>query len=443
MSNIKKRDTSTVPQSEVTIPKIHQPEYKHNLINLEQTPPNSVIANYAGYPMIVTLYNQVIGVSQEQDGFNAGQTTPHQSYRRITNLKIKLQSPFDYSMNPSTAMTNVSSSARVYAPGLILMEGDVFLADIGAGRLGRFEVRSAPRLLSWFDRAVIEFEFVMLELATIDVVNELDAKVVQKLNFVEDFILSGQNPLLTDDELTAYHDLSRLHVELSNLWLRECYSYEHQTLLVPNQPSTTYDPYVVNFACSLMTNELSPLVGKIRNLNVDGRQTRDYMDIYTVILDCNLSGLSHCFKKAKAAPTTMWTDNYSAASIRFSGIDKCVYPIQPNQGVDAYYDSSSSGYSTGQSIVNSSVGTHTIDNMSIFQPMGTVDAYVFSEGFYAQSGGYETILEDMVGRYLNGEPLDQTLLLKVANSVKNWSAVDNFYYGPIVVALIKASIGKI
>lgn len=443
MSNIKKRDTSTVPQSEVSIPKIHQPEYKHNLINLEQTPPNSVISAYAGYPMIVTLYNQVIGVSQEQDGFNAGQTTPHQSYRRITNLKIKLQSPFDYNMNPTTAMTNVSSSARVYAPGLIIMEGDVFLADIGSGRLGRFEVRSAPRLLSWFDRAVIEFEFVMLELATIDVVNELDYKVVEKLNFVEEFILSGQNPLLTDDELNTYYSLSRLQVEITNQWLRDSYSYEHQTLLVPEQPSTTYDPYVVNFAHNFIDGTVHPFISKVRNLNVDGYQTRDYMDIYSVILNCDASMLYQCFKKAKAAPTSLWVDNYSAASIRFSGIDKCVYPIAPNQGVDAYYDSTSSGYKSGSTISNTASSDHSVDNMKIFVPTGTSDAYLFSDGFYEQSGGYETVLEDMVGKYLLGESVDQVLLLKVAESVKRWGNVDRFYFTPIVLALIRASIGKI
>lgn len=443
MSNIKARPRPTMPQTASNAQLAHQPEFKHNLIDLSVTPPNSVIINLGGYPLTVDYYNQFLGEGQEAQGWNGSQTTPHQSYRIIRNVKLKLQSAMDYSMVVQIGQTNISGVARIYLPGLVPIAGDIFLADIGGGRLGRFEVRGSPRALSWFDRTAYEFEFVLLELATVTLVDQINARVVEKLNYIEEFIISGQNPIVNDETKQNYYDLLRLEDKITNQWLTECYSHEYGTLILPRQAEVTYDPYVVNCAISMIDSGKHPMVRKIRDLNVDDIQTRDYTDLYSVLLDCDVDRLDLCFKEAKASSVYRWEANYSLNNIRYTGIKRCVYPVEQNHGVDAYYRQDSSGDVGGIPLINDGPITQQIANMEVFTPIGTTSAYVLSESFYGQTGANETHVEKLTYDYLTGEALDVSLLFKIIEFMKDWSAIDRYYYSPIILILIRAAIKEV
>lgn len=443
MSNIKARPRPIMPQTAANTQLAHQPEFKHNLIDLSVTPPNSVIINLGGFPLSVDYYNQFLGEGQEAQGWNESQTTPHQSYRVIKNVKLKLQSPMDYSMAVQTGQNSVSGVARIYLPGLVPISGDVFLADIGGGRLGRFEVRGSPRALSWFDRTAYEFEFALLELATINLVNQINERVVEKLNYIEEFIISGQNPIVNDETKQNYYELLRLEDKLTNQWLTESYSHEYGTLIVPRQAEVTYDPYIVNCAISMIDSTRHPMVRKVRDLNVDDIQTRDYTDLYSVLLDCDVDRLGLCFKEAKASSVYRWEANYSLNNIRYTGIKRCIYPVEQNHGVDAYYRNDSSGDTTGIPLSNDAPVTQQIANMDVFTPIGTTTAYVLSNAFYAQTGANETHIEKLTHDYLTGEALDIKLLFDIIDKMKDWSSVDRFYYYPIILILIRAAVKEI
>lgn len=438
MTNIKSRPVIPEPQSEPLKPQIYASEYKHNLIDLDETPPNSIVVNIGGYPIVGDWYNSRIGMDQEADGFNAGQSTPHQAYRLIKNLRIKLNSPFDYNVATTTIITEFTTVGKLYVPGFVPVEGDVFLMDLGNGRLGRFEVHN-PRPLSLYQDRAFEFELRLMGLATVDVVKEIDKKVVQTLYYIEEFILNGQNPLVSPESFQQLLDLKRLCKTLAKIYLAENYSHQHSTLLVPAQESPTYDPYVVQCVLDLFDHDVHPLMSKIRNLNVDGKQARDYTDIYTVLLNGDLDMLPMCFKEAGAIGASKWSSNYSISSIRLSMIPMVVYPVASNQGADRYYNHIETGDDAAEPLLWGALGTSDIDGAAAVDELDG-RAYVFPSEFYDQTQESRAKLSQLTMDYLNDKPLDITDLLDLTNQCKSWGAVAKFYYVPILVILVKAAI---
>lgn len=438
MSNIKSRPTNPEPQSEILKPKIYSPEYKHNLIDLDETPPNSIVVNIGGYPVVGDWYNSRIGMDQEADGFNIGQTTPHQAYRLLKNVRIKLNSPFDYNVSTTTIITEFSTVGKVYIPGFVPIEGDVFLMDLGNGRLGRFEVHN-PRPLSLYQDRAFEFELRLMSMATVDVVAALDKKVVETLFYIEEFILNGQNPLITPESHQQRLLLKRHYESISKSYIAENYSHQHSTLLVPAQVQATYDPYVVSFILDLFEHDIHPLVRKIRDLNVDGKQTRNYVDIYTVLLNGEVDALSMCFKEASAISAKEWSSNYSTASIRLSLIPMIIYPVTPNHGADRYYNHTETGDVDGTPIVWGDAITDVIDSGLAVDAV-TGKGYVFPSEFYDQTQEGMAKLSKLTMDYLEAKPIDVPDLLELAVKCRLWDAVPKFYYVPILVLLIKAAI---
>lgn len=438
MSNIKPRPISPIEQNEKASPKIHSDEFKHNLIDLEVIPPNSIVVNIQGYPVIGDWYNHRIGMDQESDGYNSGQSTPHQAYRLIKNIKIKLNSPFDYSVNSDTVVTDFTTTGKVYVPTFIPVIGDVFLMEIGNGRLGRFEVTTVRPLSIYQDRAY-ECEFRLMELATITVVDALNKKVVETLHFVEEFILHGQNPLLTTEAFKQRQELKSLLITVSKQYLANNYSKQHSTLLVPEQAAATYDPYVTTCILNLIEHDVHPYMRKLRDLNVDDRQTRDYTDIYTVLLNCDIDSLPMCFTEAGTVDTRKWVRNYSIASIRYSTIPLMIYPVAMNQGADRYYSESSSGDIDAEPL------THPPSGSTPFGQVPAIDAlsgrgYVFPESFYNREAVDQSVLTQLTEDYLENKTIDGNALIALVKQRTSWSSVERFYFEPILIILIKAAL---
>lgn len=439
MSNIKPRPQPVVPQDVPKQPQIYSPEFKHNLIDVETTPPNSIVVNIQGYPVVGDWYNARIGMDQEADGFNSGQTTPHQAYRLIKNLRIKLNSPFDYNIQTASAITDFTTVGKLYVPGFTPMEGDAFLMEIGNGRLGRFEIQNV-RPLSLYQNRAYEFELRLMELATTVVVEKMDKKVVETLYFIEEFILNGQNPLLTPKGFNDRLELKRQLTMMSKQYIAENYSHEHATLLVPEQDSPTYDPYVVTCILNLLEHDAHPLMKKIRNLNVDGRQARKYVDLYTVLMNCDIDSLCMCFTEAGIVDTRKWSGNYSIASIRFSQLKQLVYPVEMNHGVDRYHTPTMTGAPEARPLVKTAGTYAEINGVAPIEVNLADRAYVFPKEFYDQTMDEQAALTKLTMDYLENKSIDVPTLGELIKQRKSWSPVERFYREPILIILIKAAL---
>jgi hypothetical protein len=71
------------------------------------------------------------------------------------------------------------------------------------------------------------------------------------------------------------------------------------------------------------------------------------------------------------------------------------------------------------------------------KPVLIDDYYVLSADFYSQANTM-SLLESAVWQYLNGTKLDALQLVKTADLVYNWGVLEQFYYTPILLVLMRA-----
>jgi hypothetical protein len=64
--------------------------------------------------------------------------------------------------------------------------------------------------------------------------------------------------------------------------------------------------------------------------------------------------------------------------------------------------------------------------------------YVFGENFYKREAGM-TAFEQMVWAYLDGQAIDPVQLSDIAKLYHAWGAVEQFYYLPILLSLMKSN----
>lgn len=438
---------TTQPQSTSEAPKIFKSEYRHNLIDTSVTPLQTVITQIGGYPIFIDYYSANIGRDQDVDGYNPDQNSPLQQYTRIKNVKFKLSSAMNYSMTSGNSVDVYTGDGKLAIPGITPKEGDVFVADIGQGRLGIFTVTN-PLGLSQYDNRAHQLDFKLTMMGTIDEMNSLDARVTRKLNYVEDFIVSGQNPLLTDESLNDLNDAQKLISTLTKQYMADAFSQENSTLSMPGQYTACYDPYLADFVMELIGVDDHPAIRLVKRPNVDDFKTTSYIDILSVLLDRDASMLSMCFHEASLRPCSDYSRNKQVGSIAYSGFENVVYPVQILNGPDsaaADYESDT-GY-LGETIRNTAPHLDLPDETRLFDTIGGIDgsskSYIFNPSFYDGTNDDESLLTQVVRQYLEGTPVDRALLLTITRTRMTWSPIDRFYYTPILIMLLRASLLEI
>ena len=75
----------------------------------------------------------------------------------------------------------------------------------------------------------------------------------------------------------------------------------------------------------------------------------------------------------------------------------------------------------------------------IIPPLYTDDSYVLSKAFYT-GGDALSILELLTRDYLKHQTLDIRLIGVLLDHYPRWTALERFYYGPLVMLLTKEAI---
>ncbi len=138
--------------------------------------------------------------------------------------------------------------------------------------------------------------------------------------------------------------------------------------------------------------------------------------------------------------------------IRFSGIQKLVYPDVVNAPIDASYNylkktlldeklvnvPSMYGDLNGIAGANDAVQTA---NPIIYNVL-VDDYYILSKAFYEGSGKMSR-LEVLVRNYIDGKSLDPAEVLAVANTYTVWGGLERFYYIPILLILMREAVTQL
>lgn len=448
-------DTPSTPPVEAPLaPKIAKPQYRGVTVDTRYIP-NTALATYVeGSSWTVNYYSQVVDQDSSLSGQNVGQLAPYQQYRLINGMELKVTAPLTSVQDPQTRVIITTGAANVY-PFLIPNEGDMFLADMGDGREGVFEITSTERR-SIFKEAVFAIEYQFIDYSTIERRSDLTIKTIQRLQFVRDFMNYGQNPLLEEEDFTILRDLKARYTEITSRYFKSFMSNEFKTLMIPGQEFYAYDHFLVTAVMANFTTYDSPEIRYVRKLNADGDDNMNCTTIWNALRERDIKLLKHCIFESGLVSARTFERNPMFEGIYHSGINYVVYPKDPELSVDyqtkyrekplsdvVLIDSLPHLYTLADLLGDTEFEGLTIPGSPPIHPVLIDDYYIFSEAFYTNAETGQSLIEICVRDYLNKRAINNRILLALCNTMHAWGGLERFYYTPILLILIKASIRAI
>jgi hypothetical protein len=443
--------------------RIASPKYQGVTVDTRYVPSSEMLAYVEGSPWSVEYYSQVLTADSAVMGQNTELDPIYQQYQKIRKFELKVTSPLSFSQDTSDNTMLGTGSATVY-PMLKPNVGDMFLADIGDGREGVFKITNSERKTIFKDTCHV-IEYQLIAYSTKERIGDLNAKVIRTFEFVKDFMNYGQNPILFEEDAALLGKLTTAYRVLTARYFKSFFSNVFKTLLVPGQEVLLYDHNLVKFVMSIFTTYDAPELRQIKILNADDDDNLKATCLWDLLKERDAGLLRYSHRQFGLVSTKSFTKNPMLEGIYFSGISYVVYPADPELSIDytlrdlsktisekkmvltpalpetnpADIDVSAAPVGNPEGMVFDGLG----EGIPLIKPMGMGDYYIFSQEFYDKAVTGQSRLELAVHEYLSGKAISNRVLDALCEDYPNWGALERFYYTPILLTLIKASIRSI
>ena len=439
-------DAPSNPQSAPETIHIASPKFKGITVDSRYTPRQNLLTYITGSKWHVNYYSQVLDTDSGLASHQLSRPGHAQSYRLIQQLLIRVAQGLQDAQDGATKIMTVTGNGVLIA-GVIGNVGDVFLADIGDGNEGMFEVTNSEKLGIYKD-AVYNIEYALVGYTTPQLIADLTAKTVETVYFRKDYLLYGQKPFIDTSEMEYLHYFDSEVELLTSYYFSRYFDDEYQTLTVPGQTRSTYDPFLAKAIAAYFTTDAAKELNRLRILNIGNQPSADVVTIWDAMLKPHKSNFRIMEPKMNLAYAVTFPAAALMNSIRFTGITFVVYPTQNVAGLDNT-ENLAIPASDEALVVNPSLkiqATHDVRDelftgtpyaeMEIIPSVSMGDYYLLSENFYNNTSG-ETMLEVCARRHIAGEALNPLMLKALLATVYFWSELEKFYFIPMVLILIK------
>lgn len=409
----------------------------------------------------MTYYRQLLAADNAPADYDPSRKAPFQQYDQINNLVLMVTSPLTWSQDQTSKEFTVNGNANAFG-FLMPNKGDVFTAVADGGAKALFMVTASEKT-TYMKAANYSVSYVLLDYLSDTIEADLAKKVQATYTFSMDALQNGLNPLMDADQYATTTGLSALYQDLLALYFRDFFSQARQTLLIPDQPFESYDPFLAK-AMAQMTGSEDALVNqRIRLPAVFGDAAMTNVTVWDSILETTKTPMLTGIQRVGLAPTTIFRAIPYLSGIFFTGINQVVYPYDARTDVDARYGWVEHppiyGYQNDQTPRYPGLTrlTEAVDN-AFFEGCAKEAAnakpvqlpsivsvskdnyYVFTEGFYkARSPVFASQLEAMTWQAIDQQLVDAGALLKLARQAFHWPNLERFYYIPVLLALMNLS----
>lgn len=431
-------------------PVVAKESYKSITVDTQYQPQETILAHIEGSSWNVDYYSQILARDSGAAGQGLGTDPNQQQYKLISGMEVKVTSALTTNQDGETKDIGSQGAATLY-PFLIPNEGDMFTADLLDGRRGVFQVTKSVRL-SVFREACHSIDYELVDFGTPQRIADLKRKVAQTTYFEKDFIYHGQNPVLLGEDYENLQFLRRNYGTLITQYFKRFFSKEYGTVIMPDQNEVTYDAFLVRALFKhLSTHDARELIS-LRQLNCDDDQVMSADSIWTVLAERNKQLLQDAFWEVGYVGARHFTYQPVFQGIRYSGMEKVIYPNDPMVRVDNQLTQNIKPAGEFVPLRQEMINRKTLASLiNATQPdqtkVGIKDTftegyYVFSKAFYEndRSPGAQSDLELCVHDYLDMKEIDYARIRALVEASLRWDAVNSFYFIPVLIILIKATI---
>ena len=426
---------------------VKKSDYQGIVADVQQRPVSQMLAYLEGMPWSVDYYGQMLGKHSDLRDLDPGQNAAFQQYRKINGLELRVQSSLQSTYNEEEGVTDVTGSSIVIH--VVPNKADYFVAEAGNRQTGLYQVTSVERR-SFNVESVYLVNYRLVAYVTPDNVlfTDLESKVVRQYYFSKDRLVDGLAPVIRKEDYEAYMDYLAMFGDWAKTYYRTFFCRGQMTLLVPMQPRTIYDAWLVDFLRQIVSTDDAPEVRQMSIISLDHDQYMAQGCLWTSLLLRSYSEMQRVHSKASLAPRCHFNRSSWLKGAVYWNVDEYVYPVLsddyrrvPTQDQRIpYYAPAKFEYK-----VNLESPEYAGKNQYVL-PDGTViplaysvtydDYYVLSEHFY-RGDARQSVLELLVRDYLKSATLDRKMLNAVLMAYPDWPILERFYFGPLLLLLLK------
>ena len=453
---------------------IAKPQYMGVTVDTKLENVSHLLTHVEGSSWTANYYSQVLNMDSPTQGQGLGTNPVHQQYKLIRGMELKVSSALSVSQDDETKNMIYTGEALVY-PFIIPNEGDMFLADVGAGREGVFEVTDVQRL-SIQKQAVHRINYRMVDYVNAERLNDLTSKVVQTFQYDKEFLTFGQNPLLFEDDYADVQYMRRNYKAILTRYFKTFFSVENSTLLVPAQDNMTYDHFLVKTLLNHFSTWDAQEIQYIRPMNMQDDYSMRATQVWDVLSRRDKNLMRDAFLQVGKVWTREFEHEPMLEGIRYTQIVEVVYPVDAQLTVDYKYTPPQKLVNGNEfqkapvkltassllappavrmrEVVSQWLNGYTLPDANgqpvldptamppVIHPVMKDGYYVFSKGFYEndRTFGKQSMLELMVHDYLDDKALSVRRLRLLCEDHEEWNALDRFYYVPVLLLLMKSAV---
>lgn len=437
------------------------PGYRGVTVDTRYTPAKALLTHLEGKSWTVNYYSQILNTDNAVSGQDVNRNAIYQGYSLIERFEFKVAQELTDTQDEAQKSVTTTGAAHIY-PCLIPNKGDMFLADIGDGREGVFEVTKSERK-SIFKDAAHYIEYVLVDYSTDTRRLDFKTKTVITYEFVRDFLQHGQNPLIVKSEYELLGRLQARAEDIVPVYFKKYISKEFRTTAIPSQMYHMYDHFLAKALRAFFEVETAPELIWMRVLNCDGDKWMEQPTIWDVLKTKNKNLLKGCTQQVGLTYARSFEFNPMMESVCHSGFGFVVYPNLNlplgQMAVDNQYDFQNNGkplaYDTiladrpttvrrlEDLVVETDTSSLAFPKPRLLPPTPNTGYYVLSQAFYENASTGQSLLELAVWDYLNNVAIDKHVLLTLCETQYSWGELEQFYFTPILLVLIRAAIRRV
>jgi len=434
--------------TEPNLPVTEPANYKSIIYDDKNQPLQSLIGFIEGSPWSVDYYSQILSRDNDLREVDPGQPNVLQQYQEIKELEIRVNGPLSSSYDSDTGITTVTGDALIY-PFMIPNVSDYFVSDTNDNRRGIFRVTGVERNTLNRDSVYsINYDMVGYVETTPDIYNELLSKTIKTYQFSKDRLIEGLSPTLKTSDYAIISGLQDTYLTIVRRYFRTFFNKQYFTLVLPGQDHAIYDSYLVDYILKIVDQDEADEVRNIKQLPTDQDLHLNQPQFWELLLYRDYTMLDEVNSNMAIANKAMFNANSYLHGLRFTNIEYIIYPLESDETILINKHAVKKNTlntpdlieptNHGGSIADILNGSYTdgLTTIPIIKTVTTDTKYVLSDAFYSATTDL-SLLEQLTKSYIQGLTLDLGKITELANAYETWGRLEQFYYGPILMTLLK------
>ena len=223
-----------------------KPIYETPIAVGARRPYDTLVAFSSAMRWMVDFYLAIQGKDTEPTSFQLDLPATWCQLQLIKNFELLVNAPLTHQQNTDNqrgfTSTGTAKCYSVITPNV----GDVFITSMLDGEKVLFIVTDVVRE-TIYKESFCTINYKISRRVDQVLLDNLGKKVVDTKYFDRNNYRNGIRPILDSNEVEQLRKLDATYNRLGHLYLKDFYSERVESLVLPDQPSITYDPFMVNF----------------------------------------------------------------------------------------------------------------------------------------------------------------------------------------------------